>query len=140
MLGIKTMPVAKLTISDWGATGERDTFIEKPSWPQVERAVCALNNENLNDLYLYPEENNAETYLCVGGGAGRYILTGSINNRTFPTLVDPSRSSTTTSLVVGGQPGDYPSNWIADLSTTLKTTKAFFDAGIFECGVTWGSV
>ena len=134
------MPVEKLTISDWAATGERDTFIEKPSWSQIEGAVRALNNENLNDLYLYPEENNPETYLCVGGGAGRYVLTGSINNNSFPTLVDPIRSPTpTTSLVVGGQPGDYPSNWIMDLSTTLKTTKAFFDAGGFQCGVIWGS-
>lgn len=135
------MPLAMLTISDWGAAQERDTLVENPSWSQVENAAHSLNNRNLNDLYLQPEENSAETHLYIGGGAGRYILSGSINNESFPTLVDPARPpSPNVQLVVGGQLGDYPNNWVLDLSTTLQTARAFFDAGSFNCGVTWVSV
>lgn len=132
------MPIAMLTISDWGSAQERDKMIENPTWPEIESAIRALNNENLNDLYLHPEKNNIETYLCVGGGAGRYVLTGSINNQSFPTLADPERSTTpSVELVVGGQLGDYPTNWVMDLCTTLQTTRAFYDAGGFNCGVSW---
>ncbi|QBC28191.1 hypothetical protein U737_15530 [Methylomonas sp. LW13] len=132
------MPIAMLTISDWDSAHERDKMIESPTWSEIESAIRALNNENLNDLYLYPEKNNTETYLCIGGGSGRYVLTGSIKNQSFPTLIDPDRSSmSSTQLVVGGQLGDYPSNWVMDLCTTLQTAKAFYDGSGFKCGVKW---
>jgi len=40
---------------------ERDTMIENPAWAEIESAIRALNNENLNGLYLQPEKNNTET-------------------------------------------------------------------------------
>ncbi len=134
------MGIAILRLSDWAAS-ERESILRYPTWPQVEAAIRALNNDNLNDLYLQPDENDPATYLAIGGGAGRYILTGSIKNETFPTLVGTDRPpAPQVQLVVGGQLGDYPGNWVTDLSTTLETTKLFVEAGGFESNVPWASV
>ncbi len=52
----------------------------------MEEAICALNNNNLNDLYLIPQVGDLEKFLGVGGGAGRYLVTGS-QRRTRSTML-----------------------------------------------------
>lgn len=128
------MPIEILTISEWIGASRKDTVLENPAWPDIEKAIRDLNNENLNDLYLQPTREDPETYLCVGGGNGRYIVSGSIRNEEFPTVVDVAKSSDTREqLVVGGQGGDYPSSWIVDLDTALHAAKLFFELG--SCGL-----
>jgi hypothetical protein len=104
----------------------------------VEEAIRALNNNNLNDLYLIPQAGSLETFLGVGGGAGRYLVTGSIAGNTFPTLVDSeSTDNTVAPLVVGGQLGEYPRNWLISLDAAVAAAHAFYNAGGFDCGVRW---
>jgi hypothetical protein len=64
--------IGRLRICDWSNLQKRDTEIPFPKWTQVEEAIRALNNNNLNDLYLIPQVGSLETFLVVGGGAGRY--------------------------------------------------------------------
>src|SRR5215471_15172010 len=124
------MSIARLTICEWIADRHRDTNIDEPAWSDIEAAVRALNNSNLNDVYLTPDRSKPETYLCIGGGGGRYIVTGSVENEVFPTLIDRTRAETPKILLtVGGQVGDYPGNWIVDLATVLTAARAFFEAG-----------
>jgi len=74
-------------------------------------------------------------YLAVGGGNGRYLVTGSIANERFPTVVDPAKSSDIREfLLVGGQEGDYPAHWILDLDTALRAAKHFYNTNLFEGG------
>ena len=139
--GLNDMAIARLTICDWQGVNKRDTEVDDPAWSDVESAIRALNNRNLNDVYLQPDRTDSETYLCVGGGAGRYIASGAVNNAAFPTLVDPLRSrEPKVILMVGGQPGDYPSNWVVDLQSALRAAKSFYDAGGFSSDVNWVSV
>jgi hypothetical protein len=136
------MAIASMTISEWDGVIKHDTEIDCPSWPDVESAIRALNNCNLNDLYLQPFKSNADTYLCIGGGAGQYLVSGAVNvDEYFPTLVDPERLSEPRKvIVVGGQSGDYPANWIADLKTVLHAAKSFYDHGGFTADVNWVNV
>lgn len=134
------MSVDILTVTNWAAKDSCQE-ISLPSWQQIETAISALNCENLNDVYLRPIEANLETYLCIGGGAGKYIVTGAIENQQFPTLVDRARSEAPKiQLVVGGQPGEFPANWVVDLSAALVAAKAFYEHGGFECGINWVAV
>jgi hypothetical protein len=69
----------------------RTTEIDQPQWEAIDAAIRALDNASRNDVYLVPHKTDPETYLCIGGGAGRYIVTGSIRNEEFPTVIDPVR-------------------------------------------------
>jgi hypothetical protein len=131
--------IAQLTVPHWEGTDVRSEIVPNPTWEQVEAAVRRLDNASLNDLYLQPDADNSETYLCVGGGGGRYVLAGVLAGDRFPTLVDPNRPAEPAELLrVGGQEGDYPANVVHDLETTLAAVQAFWASGSFDgAGLHW---
>ncbi len=133
------MAIELLTVCEWNGPQMVSTDILAPKWSQVEAAIRALDECVRNDLYLQPRACDPETYLAVGGGNGRYVATGSINNERFPTAVwQLADNGSRESLVVGGQTGDYPRSWILDLDSALRATRSFFDTGEFSGGgVTW---
>ena len=133
------MAIELLTVCEWNGPHMDRADILYPTWDQVEDAIRCLDEHDRNDLYLRPSASNPETYLAVGGGAGRYLVTGSIENERFPTVVkDGDGDGGCEILVVGGQSGDYPRNWIVDLDTALAATRSFFETGEFAGGgVTW---
>jgi hypothetical protein len=131
------MGIEQLTICDWANPDNRDTVIADPEWSRVELAILALNNKNLNDIYLTPFVAEPETFLGIGGGAGRYLVTGAVAGDTFPTLVGGGSDSSLAPLVVGGQLGEYPANWLVSLEEALTAARAFLTAGGFDCGVNW---
>jgi len=113
-------------------------MIENPMWEQVEAAILALNGRNLNDVYLEPDDSQPQTYLCIGGGAGQYIASGSVNGEYFPTLMNyRSPAEPKVKLIVGGQLGDYPGNYIADLESVLFAARCFFESGEFDGPINW---
>lgn len=135
------MAIDVLTVCEWVNRSVNRTEVRNPSWPDVERAIRSLNNCGRNDLYLTPDENEPETYLAVGGGDGRYLVTGSVRNETFPTIVNPDKASSPKQLLlVGGQEGDYPANWIVDLESALHAASVFYEAGTFDAGANWQNV
>jgi hypothetical protein len=137
----RKMAISCLLICKWVGVTHHDTEIKNPSWPDVESAVRALNNREFNDVYLYPDESKPETYLCIGGGGGSYVATGSVESEYFPTLVDKKRpAEPELPLVVGGQKGTYPGNWVVDLQCVLMAAKSFYDVGGFISEIDWENV
>jgi hypothetical protein len=134
------MSIAELIICEWKGTGLKEQVINRPSLKTVVAAVRALDNAARNDLYLYPKAGSVETYLCVGGGKGRYLLSGQLPGERFPTLVDPSRPALPKeALVVGGQESLYPRNWIHPLDIALRAVEEFWNTGAFGgAGLNWG--
>jgi hypothetical protein len=131
------MGIAQLTVCDW-SQNPRDLLISQPQWSQIEAAIRALNNDNLNDIYLQPASEPTDTFLGVGGGAGKYLVTGAVRGATFPTLVDDtSDDESLTPLVVGGQLGEFPARWLVSLEAAIAAVRAFYDSGGFDCGVKW---
>ena len=132
------MAIGKLTICEWTGRSVTDRVISDPTWAEVEAAIRALDNERRNDIYLTPDPGDDETYLCIGGGNGRYVLTGAVANEVFPTFVDPSSAAEPdVELVAGGQSGLFPANWVHDLETTIQAARTFFDAGRFPGTAGW---
>lgn len=129
------MAIALLSASD------SNLLVENPTWAQVETAICSLNDADRNDVYLHPDRNDMETYLAVGGGNGQYVVIGAQNNTSFPALVPgDGPDDRTVELTVGGQPGEYPASWIADLAPALEAARAFYDAGGFASNHEWTNV
>lgn len=132
------MTIRRLVICDWQANGRRDTVIQSPSWPQIEAAIRSLNNRNLNDLYLEPEGGGEQTFLCIGGGSDHYIASGSVDGQRFPTLANRAADAgSKIDLIVGGQLGDYPANYVVDLASVLAAARSFFESGTFTGAVDW---
>jgi Immunity protein Imm1 len=133
------LTIELLFVCEWtGAHMERTGF-PQPTWEQVEHAIRDLDERAHNDLYLHPDASNLETYLAVGGGSGRYLVTGSVNNERFPTAVKHADSNAARDLlVVGGQAGDYPRHWILDLDSALRAARSYFETAEFAGGgVVW---
>ena len=131
------MSIGLLTVCKWSGPRREDTNIEHPTWSEIEAAIRALNGHTQNDIYLQPVEGEPECYLCIGGGDGRYIVTGATKAGEFPTLADPARAGEPEeTIVVGGQPGNYPGHWVVDLETALRAARSYFDTGTLDAETT----
>jgi len=127
------LAIEKMTICEWHGSAITECVVSFPAWEDVEAAVRALDNSSFNDVYLHPSAADLGTYLCIGGGAGRYVVTGSISNEVFQTFLDPDLPpDPQEALVVGGQEGLYAHNWVHNLEDALCATRAFYLAGSFE--------
>jgi hypothetical protein len=132
------MSVEVLTVCEWVGGIRRDTETTHPTWSDVEAAIRTLDNDRFNDLYLQPRQNAPETYLCVGGGGGRYVVSGSVENEAFPTVIDPAKADAPQELlVVGGQSGWYPASMVVDLETALNAARNYFETGEPSGPVAW---
>ena len=136
------VPIERLTLSQWQANRVRTRVVTTPSLSQVEVALRRLDNRVFNDLYLHPRAADDRTYLCVGGGAGRYVVAGAEGDDRFPILVDPARSADPTErLIVGGQAGLYPQNRVHDLETALTVVRGFWATGALpDVGLAWVTI
>lgn len=134
--------IALMTICEWTAGSRHDAEVRDPSWDEIARAIRALDGAARNDLYLCPDADDPGTYLCVGGGDGRYVVAGAIAiDSEFPTLVDADRPATPMEVVVvGGQAGRYPANWVVGLDAALAAARAFYDARGFGGGFPWARI
>jgi hypothetical protein len=103
----------------------------------VEAAIRALNNANLNDLYLQPDAGNDKIWLGVCGGDGRYYVSGS-DVAGYPTLYDDTKDADATEeLTIGGQGSEMPANQIVGLAAALAAARDFYNAGGFGGKTRW---
>ena len=60
------MPVARLITYDWANARARDVVVSDPAWSEIEAAIRALNNQNLNGIYNLTARTLRPTYALVG--------------------------------------------------------------------------
>jgi hypothetical protein len=131
----------QLTTCIWSSTDCNSKELANPSWEDVEQAIKALDGKARNDVYLSPDPAVPETFLCVGGGNGEYVVSGSVEGERFPTVVVPGGSDELVSLIVGGQLSEFPRRFIVDLNAALTAAKSFLESGRFgEGDVVWEDV
>jgi hypothetical protein len=147
------MFVSDLSVEKWVGNKDEGSFIENPTWQQIESAICQLNGTTQTLVTLGADE---ETYMSIGGGqAGKYIVNVTLDGMTFLNLVlargagniavaklawpsDVDRSnSDLEQLVVGGQLGNYPAKMLTNLETALLAAKTFALTGELEESATW---
>jgi Immunity protein Imm1 len=132
------MPIDLLTTVAWTREAPEIEVTHAPDWQTVEASIRALDGYIRDHLTLQPSSVYPETWLAIGGGGGRYLVTGSESGEIFPTLRDPGVPKAPAVLLqVGGQPGEYDRDQIVSLEVALKAALAYFEAGSFKCGVAW---
>ena len=114
-----------------------ERVLPNPTWSDVEVAVRKLDGNRFNDIYLHRDEDSEYFWLSIGGGAGRYLITGA-SSEGFPTVVERARTNLPDELLcVGGQHSYFPAKWIHPLDVALKAARSFFEAGQFMGPVEW---
>ena len=133
------MKIRRLTICAWTGGNRTDTAIATPSWLDIEAAVRALNNREPNDIHM-ELEGITETFLSIGGGGGKYIVSGSVGGETFPVLIDSSLpEEPRVALLVGGQLGDYPRCCVVDIDHALRAVRSVAETGTFQEQIGWAN-
>ena len=128
------MFVLDITTEKWVGNKNQADLIEKPNWNQVEAAIRELDGANHTLVTLGADE---ESYMSIGGGAGKYLVTVTFNNLDFYILADLSKSNDIEKLVIGGQEGNYPANQCVDLLRCLLAARTFALEGKLDELLIW---
>jgi hypothetical protein len=84
---LKQLRVSKLYTDNWTGNSNEENFIENPNWQQIETAIRDLDG---NTKTLVSLEVDDESYMMIGGGnAGKYIVTATLDNQVFYSLLYP---------------------------------------------------
>ena len=121
------MFVSNLSVEQWIDNFNQDELIKKPTWNQIETAIRELNGKNKTLVTLGADE---ETYMSIGGGAGKYVVTATFDNFDFYILVNLLKpDNQIEKLVVGGQQGNYSAKMCVDLLPCLLAARTFVESG-----------
>ena len=129
------MFVSNLSVEQWIDNFNQDELINKPSWNQIETAIRELNGKNKTLVTLGADE---ETYMSIGGGAGKYVVTATFDNFDFYILVNLLKpDNQIEKLVVGGQQGNYSAKMCVDLLPCLLAARTFVESGKLDTLLSW---
>ena len=122
------MFVKNLSTDLWGEpTDVEDDDVPRPSWPQIETAIRALDGKRRTMVILGAD---GESHLTVGGGSSnRYVVYMTFDNMQFLNLMSRDRADKTVRLFVGGQDGLFPDNSVVDIALALRAAKTFAETG-----------
>lgn len=128
------MFISKFSVENWVGNQNKEVLEKAREWMQLESAIKDLDAHRKTLVLLETED---ETHMAIGGGLGKYVVYVTFDNEDFHYLIDPSKTDTEETLVVGGQEGLYPAKLCVDLATTLKAAKTFAEFGTMEKSVFW---
>jgi hypothetical protein len=145
------MFVSKLYTDNWTGNRNEENFIENPNWQQIKTAICELDG---NTKTLVSLEVDDESYMMIGGGnAGKYIVTATLDNEVFYSLLYPVNyeiaksdvyaknnsvnSDNEPKLIVGGQAGNYAEKVCVNLPQCLIAAITFTESGKLESLFFW---
>lgn len=132
------MPIAKAKLPRWNGTDFHVLDLVHPTWEEIAKAIKTLDQQQYQEVYLYPDADDDETWLAIVGGAGSYVATGSVANARFPTYINPRESGIAVRAVMaGGQLSEFPVNVIISLEQAISVAKSFFNLGSFEGEIEW---
>jgi len=119
-----------------GSTDE--IVVHNPSRRQVEQAIRHLDGEGFHDLFLYPAISDVETFLGIGGGAGRYFVGISDHaERVGQVLNTKDPSDVREDIMCGGQVTSVPRRFLVDLQTAVTAAVHYLDTAAAAPALSW---
>src|SRR5688500_5647648 len=99
------MHASRVSVHTWQGARRHDDVVEQPDVSAVEAAVRRLDADRVTEVYI---ESDDESYLILGGGAGRYVGFVSRSENEMHNLVTPEGSAEPCiELCAGGQTGCF---------------------------------
>jgi len=116
------------------AHGEK---IESPSWPDVERAIDALDG----DANTFLAVERGDEHVGVGGGARGLCVVyweqpGESSNTALRPIGDWSADDEVT-MVVAGQQSEVPMSRLVDRACVREIVREYFERGTLSTIVNW---
>jgi len=112
-----------------------DESLSRPAWSQIESAIRGLDGARNSLITLTIGE--PVPHMAIGGGPERYIVYITFDNKSFPTLADPTLGPGMIELVAGGQRGKYQKKNAVSLAFALQAAKVFALSGTLDSALTW---
>jgi hypothetical protein len=128
------MFISKISIEDWTGNRNGGWVEDATDWDTIEAAIRDLDGDRKTLVTL---EAVDETHMAIGGGGDRYVVYVTFDNETFYYLIDPSKSDSSETIMVGGQEGLYAARSCVDLLTVLTAAREFAEVGKLEASVHW---
>jgi hypothetical protein len=111
---------------------QREAVTGFPSRRQVEEALLKLDGAEFTELFLYryPRSTDAETFLGISGGPGRYFVGISDHAQRIGQLTSTEGpSSDEGSVTIGGVPTSIPRRYLVGLPAATIAATHYLDTG-----------
>lgn len=128
------MYVKEMGVDHWDGVDSHESCLPQPSAADAEKAIRALDSVCRTLVTLVGE---AGAHLAIGGGAGRYVVYATYDNRSFHNLVGASKEPSSVCLNVGGQMGEFAARHIVSLEAAIQAALAFLETGQLASHLTW---
>jgi hypothetical protein len=113
-----------------------ETVVPGPSRREVEQAVEDLDGVELNDLYLRTAD--PQTFMGIGGGGGRYMVTICESGQRIAQLINSDDPSDVPEhIMCGGQQTTFPRRHLVDQQTALTAAVHFLTDAAADPALTW---
>ena len=123
----------KLTGDKWNGVLTDDWEIDDPTPADIDQALDRLDAVVYTLITVALSE---DFYLMVGGGAGQYYVTATLDDR-FWVLLRSQPASGTIMLNVGGQEGDIPAAQVVTKPQARTAILAFMQTGELDSEQEW---
>lgn len=99
-------------------------YIEAPSSHDLNHALERLDAKTYTMVTL---QGAGEGHMTIGGGAGKYVVYTTSDNREFWNLLSPHGEDSIELLNIGGQEGEYPARHVVDLVQARAAAQKYFE-------------
>jgi hypothetical protein len=127
----------RLIVDDWvdDARMSNDSEIPNATLEDIRAAIKHLDQHRHTMVGLADERGN----LIIGGGAGFFVVSGTLADDTVITLRSPEESDpgAYVSIVTGGQEGHFPTKHVVSLDRALKAAEAFLTGADLFAVLPW---
>ena len=124
---------------DWQDRIDHGIGVANPTWDQVRHAIAALDGKRKTMLTISDKEGSDQYMLVAGQWDGRCLVNATKNNLDFSSLLDPSRTSGSMPLFVGGQHGEYEERKCVPLAWAFEAAQHFYEMGELKSCMNWVS-
>src|SRR5689334_10277951 len=101
--------VNRMTIDRWNGTFCTEDEIRAPSITDIDQIIDKLDAKSRTLACLYGQDGSC---LCIGGGAGRYVVYASNKSEFWNLLVNGPEEKGVIMVNAGGQEGDFPARQV----------------------------
>jgi hypothetical protein len=129
------MHASRVSLHSWKGAHRHDEVVDQPDVATVESTIRRLDGDRTTEVCI---EADDQSYLILGGGAGRYVGFISRNENEMHNLITPTGSpEPSIELCAGGQTGFFAERQLVDLATALRAARTFAERGELDQSVTW---
>jgi hypothetical protein len=108
-----------------------------PGWTEIEAAIRRLDGKTCSLVVIAFGDSDAPHMAIGGGGSGKYLVYGTLDNMTFRNLINPAAPIGRCFLVAGGQRGEYAEKHCVGLSDALRAAKTYAETGQYDSALRW---